>query len=426
MNCQKTSSDILEQLRQSQLLSSASGSVVKKVAQIVESTSLRAGETLFNKGEVGNAMYIITKGRVRVHDSDLTLNHLGASAVVGEMAALAEQEVRSASITADQDTSLLRLRRDALYELLSREPEVAKALIHVLCQREKSIIYDVTRRSREVRTLENELQIGRQIQAGFLPETLPQVPGWDIAAFFQAAREVGGDFYDAFFITERGEIALVVGDVCDKGVGAALFMTLFRSLVRASLISEDLVNTKNTGTDSGNNSYSGVRRGSSFLLQNAVTLVNNYVSRNHSKSSMFATLFLGLLNPATGELTFVNCGHEAPVILNNGEIKTRLNPTGPVVGMFTGASYGVERMYLEPNDFLFAFTDGVTEAVNLASEQFGEKRLLPVLAEPAESAEEMIAKVILNLVRFSQDVSQFDDITILVVKHIQNGVEDSL
>ena len=109
-----TSANVLDQLRQSQLLSSATDAVIRKVAEIVEPASLKAGETLFNKGDVGNAMYIITQGRVRVHDSDLTLTHLGASSVFGEMAALAEREVRSASITADLDTSLLRLRREAL------------------------------------------------------------------------------------------------------------------------------------------------------------------------------------------------------------------------------------------------------------------------------------------------------------------------
>lgn len=413
---------MLGELRQSQLLRSAPDVVVVKVAKIVKTTYIRAGETLFEKGECGNAMYIISEGRVRVHDSDLTLSYLGPGNVFGEMAALAENEVRSASITADEDTTLLRLEREALLGLLSREPDVAKAMIHVLCQREKTIIHDATRSSHKVRSLERELEIGRKIQAGFLPESLPQVAGLEIATHFQAAREVAGDFYDAFEIPDHGRVALIVGDVCGKGVGAALFMTLFRSLIRATLLSGDLVSWADAGEQAPGPARGSAPLESSQLLTSAVSLTNNYIARNHSRASMFASVFLGLLEPDTGRLAYINCGHEAPVIFSNGEIRQRLEPTGPVVGMFPGAGYGVEQAELDTGDSMIVFTDGVTEATNSDSEQFGEGRLLALLEKTEASTDNLLAEVIARLTEFTQGADQFDDITLLVVRHIHNGV----
>jgi sigma-B regulation protein RsbU (phosphoserine phosphatase) len=383
-----TSVKIFQDLRQSTLLESAPESVVNKLAEIVVTTSIKAGETLFEKGDRGDAMYIISDGQVRAHDGDLELSLLGKGQVFGEMATLAADEIRSTSITADEDTTLLRLDREALFGLLSSEPEVAKTLIHVLCQREKNFIQGVTRRSLEVRAFECELEIGRKIQAGFLPESLPQVPGWEIAAHFQAAQEVAGDFYDAF--SAEGNIALVIGDVCGKGIGAALFMTLFRSLIRATLISGDVMSWAKTDEDNLDRSFNIASPECRQTLRNAVSLTNNYISRTHAKDSMFASLFLGLLDPDTGSLRYVNGGHEPPVIFNRKGIKKCLEPTGPVVGIIPGASYGVEQAQLDPGDCLIAYSDGVTDAVNRNSDQFGEDRLLSLLGQEERSAQALL------------------------------------
>ncbi|MEE8513103.1 MAG: SpoIIE family protein phosphatase [Gammaproteobacteria bacterium] len=411
-----TSVKIFQDLRQSTLLESAPESVVNKLAEIVVTTSIKAGETLFEKGDRGDAMYIISNGQVRAHDGDLELSLLGKGQVFGEMATLAADEVRSASITADEDTTLLRLDREALFGLLSSEPEVAKTLIHVLCQREKNFIQGVTRRSLEVRAFECELEIGRKIQAGFLPESLPQVPGWEIAAHFQAAQEVAGDFYDAFSVSAQGNIALVIGDVCGKGIGAALFMTLFRSLIRATLICGDVMSWAKTDEDNLDRSFNIASPECRQTLRDAVSLTNNYISRTHAKDSMFASLFLGLLDPDTGSLRYVNGGHEAPVIFNRKGIKKRLEPTGPVVGIIPGASYGVEQAQLDPGDCLIAYSDGVTDAVNCNSDQFGEDRLLSLLGQEERSAQALLTDVISRLHEFADGAAQFDDITLLSVR----------
>ncbi len=154
------------------------------------------------------------------------------------------------------------------------------------------------------KALEREFEIGREIQAGFLPDTLPQPEGWEIAASLKSAREVTGDFYDVFELAE-GKLGLVIADVCDKGLGAALFMTLFRSLIRAVSNIDFFTNAEYAGTISP-----GMR------LKNAMSLTNNYIAETHGNTSMFCTIFFGILDTQTGVLTYINGGHLPPMVIN--------------------------------------------------------------------------------------------------------------
>ncbi len=147
------------------------------------------------------------------------------------------------------------------------------------------------------KSLERELEIGREIQQSFLPDELPQPAGWEIAATFQPARQVAGDFYDAFPLAGGSRIGLVVADVCDKGVGAALFMALFRSLLRAFA---------ERAFDGDAASANGPR------LLSTVVATNDYIARTHGRSNMFATAFVAVLDPGNGSVAWVNAGHEAP------------------------------------------------------------------------------------------------------------------
>ncbi|MCK4693194.1 MAG: response regulator, partial [Anaerolineales bacterium] len=145
-----------------------------------------------------------------------------------------------------------------------------------------------------LRGLERELEIGREIQAGFLPDEIPEINGWEIRPYFRAAREVAGDFYDVFHLPE-GKIGLMLGDVCDKGVGSALYMALFRSLLRAT----SNMNAFAGGLDINNSGYESVN-----LIKYAITLTNNYICSVH-QSAMFATLFFGVLDPLSGDLLYI-------------------------------------------------------------------------------------------------------------------------
>ena len=246
------------------------------------------------------------------------------------------------------------------------------------------------------KSLERELEIGREIQKSFLPEVLPQFPGWQIAARFAPARQVAGDFYDAFELRAPGQVGLIVSDVCDKGVGAALFMALFRSLLRAAATA-----------DSG-------ASGAAAMLSGVVSRTNDYIAVTHARAYMFATLFFGVLDTASGQLSYVNGGHEAPILFSTSGIRARLSPTGPAVGMIAGATFDVASERLAPGEGLLAFTDGVTDALG-ASGRYGEERLISLLGEPAGSAAGVLDSIEASVREHVSGAEPADDITMLAV-----------
>ena len=170
------------------------------------------------------------------------------------------------------------------------------------------------------RSLERELEIGHEIQKDFLPGAIPALPGWELAARFEPARQVAGDFYDAFPLP-GGLMMLVIADVCGKGVGAALYMALFRTLIRA-------VAVQAPGTPE-------------TALARAAKVTSDYIATTHERSSMFATAFLAVLEPDSGRLRYLNCGHEAPLVLAGGRVRTRLAPTGPALGLLPGLVFNL-------------------------------------------------------------------------------------
>lgn len=262
-------------------------------------------------------------------------------------------------------------------------------------------------REKELSKFERDIQIGRQMQADFLPAELPSVSNWEIAAFFQPAREVSGDFYDSFVLMDGARIALVIADVCDKGVGAALFMSLIRSLIRAFSEQHYELLSRDSLTDER----------SSLALQNAVLATNNYIANNHARMNMFATLFFGVLDPTTGSLIYVNGGHEAPVLIGSDGVKSRLKQTGPAVGMLPDMNFKVEKTSLHAGEMLFAYTDGVPEARSPEKGFFTEQRLLTLLGtQIGVTASTLLKFVEGNLLSHIAAAEQFDDITMLAVR----------
>jgi len=251
--------------------------------------------------------------------------------------------------------------------------------------------------------LEREFEIGREIQAGFLPESIPQPQGWEIAALLKSAREVAGDFYDVFELP-GGKIGLVVADVCDKGLGAALFMTLFRSLLRAAANIDFYAHNKPDEI-----------RSSKARLKNAVSLTNNYIAETHGQTGMFATVFFGILDLDTSTLTYINCGHLSPLLLDQHGVKRMLDPTGPALGAVSDAEHVVQQVHMNPGDLLFAYTDGLTEAENSAEQIFQLSSLFPLLAAP-EALAEVLRQALVRVEAHVSEVNQFDDITMLALR----------
>jgi len=255
--------------------------------------------------------------------------------------------------------------------------------------------------------LEHEFEVGREIQAGFLPDILPQPKGWEIAASLQPAREVAGDFYDVFKLPEK-RIGLVIADVCDKGLGAALFMTLFRSFLRA-------VSNINFYARAG----AGDGSSSAERLKNAISLTNNYIAETHGDTGMFATIFFGILDVRTGVLTYINGGHLPPMLINQQGVKEILTLTGPAVGGDPDAEYKLREVMMEPGDAFFAYTDGLTDTANPTGEVFSEKGLIPLFAGN-QSLAALLVQIQKQVETFSAGAAQIDDITMLAVKRKKN------
>ncbi len=376
--------------------------------------SFEAGQSVFNRGDAGTAIYVIESGGARVHDGDLVLNMLGEGDVFGEIAGLGGT-VRTASVTADEDLAVLRVESEALYSALQKRPEALRGLIQMLCEREGGMANRMTNRSRQLQAAQQEMEIGRRIQAGFLPDVLPEVPGYEVASHFQAARVVAGDFYDAFYIPSIDRLALVIGDVCDKGVGAALFMTLFRSLIRATAQSRTFV-TWAVDHNPGDSSTPEDQDNDALVhetLANTVALTNNYVATTHGKTSMFASVFVGLLDTKTGALDYVNAGHEEAYIVGATGVRLALPPTGPVLGIFAGANHTIATANIDHGETILLYTDGVPEATSQSGEQFSEQRVLSLLESWQGSADELLEMIVSSICEFTKGAGQHDDITML-------------
>jgi phosphoserine phosphatase RsbU/P len=250
------------------------------------------------------------------------------------------------------------------------------------------------------KALENDLEVGRRIQGSFLPQALPVNPGWELVAVFQPARQVSGDFYDAFPLVSGTHLGIVMADVCDKGVGAALFMALFRTLLRA--MSESNFPAQNATPSE-----------IAASLQKSIVQTNEYIARTHGNTNMFATIFFGVQNLENGVLHYINGGHEPPLLRRAAGTNEYLEPTGPIVGALPGMAFDVQSVTLQPGDSLLCYTDGVTEARNAAGDFFGEARLPGLVAASAQTSLDALMR---DLTTFIADTPQADDITLLALR----------
>jgi len=271
-----------------------------------------------------------------------------------------------------------------------------------------------------IKLIEFEMEKGQKIQRDFLPTTIPNLPDWNIAAAFFPAGQVSGDFYDVFKLTD-GNIGLVIADVCDKGVGSALYMALFRSLIRvfaeqaAYCDSAAVAHLKQPWET---NNPAPTAEDLQKIRLSAVPFTNNYIAQTHGEESMFATLFFGVLNPETGNLYYINGGHEPLYLINSEGVKQKIDPTGPAVGLWPDTIYDIGQIRMEPGDMLIGYTDGVTEARSPADEIFTRNRLRSLIEQPFTTAAEMLERVKANLFTFIDIAPRSDDVTMLAVERV--------
>jgi serine phosphatase RsbU (regulator of sigma subunit)/DNA-binding NarL/FixJ family response regulator len=239
-----------------------------------------------------------------------------------------------------------------------------------------------------------ELEMAGRIQAGILPEKPPALRGWDLAARLIPARETSGDYFD-FIPLEKDRLGIVIADVTDKGLGAAVIMALSNTLIRTYATRYPT------------------------LPAFAMSSVNERILSD-TRGGMFVTSFYGILEPETGRLRYVNAGHNPPFLLSRqkGKPVDRLFRTGMALGILKEASWQQKIVKLVPGDVLVLYTDGITESVNAQGEQFGEKRLLeairPAIGRPAEEIQQA---ALTALQRFTGGGPPQDDITLVVLAH---------
>jgi sigma-B regulation protein RsbU (phosphoserine phosphatase) len=250
---------------------------------------------------------------------------------------------------------------------------------------------------REMERKNTELAIAAEIQQSFLPKTIPQVEGYDIAAKSLMAKEVGGDFFDVIPLEvvplAPGKLGIMIADVSGKGVPAALFMALSRIVVRVNAMWH--------------------RNKPASAIRDANTVISN-----DSRSGMFVTLWYGVLDSVSRTFTFVNAGHNPPIHFRAADgTLSELMATGIAMGLLNDAEYTQDTVQMARGDLLVLYTDGITEAENAQLEMFGVPRLREViLASRALPAGDIIEEILRAVKAFTGDHPQSDDITLMVIR----------
>ena len=260
----------------------------------------------------------------------------------------------------------------------------------------------------QLESLKNDLAVARDLQQYILPQTFPPFPEAcdkiDIAASMKAAKNIGGDFYD-FFRLDSDRIALVIADVCGKGIPAALFMAVSRTPAALFMaVSRTVIRSKGTADASA-----------AECMQESNKLLSAY-----SVDAMFVTVFYAIYDLNTGLLTYSNAGHTYPYLIkSDGSTEQIPSTRSPLLGLFAAAQYKEDSIQLNHGDMLFMYTDGVSEAMNPDREELGNERLTGILTGCKDrNCQEVIDMVNRGITDFVRDAEQSDDITMLVVKRV--------
>lgn len=281
------------------------------------------------------------------------------------------------------------------YGLSLSSPVIMLVLLLMYC-----VLNVIQNRERSIS--DRELKMANTIQENMLPHVFPPFPErteFDLHASMNAAKEVGGDFYD-FYMPDDDRLVITIADVSGKGIPAALMMMVTKTLI------------KNRGLSDFNN------------CSKILSSVNNQLCEANDVD-MFVTVWIGVLNVSTGELRYANAGHEYPAIMRaGGKFELIKEHHSPPIGCMEGIPYKEKRLQLNPGDYIFVYTDGVTEANNTSKELFGETRMLEALDLPCNGDVSVLDQNVKDSIdKFAGGAEQFDDITMLCVKY--NGVQES-
>jgi serine phosphatase RsbU (regulator of sigma subunit)/anti-sigma regulatory factor (Ser/Thr protein kinase) len=364
--------------------------------------SISAVTTVLKPGDLNSEVLIVLDGRLKIYLNQPGTGdfiEIGAGGCVGEMSVIDNQPV-SAYAIAEEGTSLLLVDAASFLNDVMTIPKVSRNLMSALSERLRRSNEHVIKRVRkelEMEHVQRELQYARSIQKSLLPKEplFPDDSRLDCVGRMCAAREVGGDFYDVFSLDPQ-RIFFVIGDVCGKGLPAALFMVRALAALRAQ---------------------SGRNDRPADSTEQTTALLNQQLCA-HNDAKQFLTAFCGILDLETLTVHYVNAGHNAPLLaLGAGPFAYLAEPINPIVGMIEGIEYRAGEVKLTPQSVLLLYTDGVTEAEDNDVNMLGEERLLACLnAAPTRKAGDLVESVFAEVNAFAGDAPQSDDITVLALR----------
>ncbi len=350
----------------------------------------QAGEVIFKPHDPSNHIYIVVEGKLRFSMYGNDVDFFTTGDLFGEMGVV-ENRPRHGLVTAVTNCTLILISRSHFDTLIREQPDFATRVMAVISTR----LHRRTKIELKKRSLERELAIGHKMQLALLPQTTPQIPGWQFATHYRSAWQVGGDFYD-FIVRDDdpSKLCLVIADVTGKGVPAALLMAVARTLLRAE-----------------------TRKGQSAA--DVVQRVNEVIT-NDNRSPLFLSTLYAILNVESGLLQYASAGHDPPFRLRHDTKEIEVLPSsGFLLGAFSGVSFSQQEATLAVGDVLLLYTDGVTEARDKHGRFFGDARLREaILASADGSAEEIVSGVVTAVHNFIGSATQSDDLTMVVAKRL--------
>lgn len=377
---------------------------------------LRPGEILFHEGSRGEHFYILTHGELEIllgaeTEEELLLNTLGPGEYLGEMSLIIPGGERTATARASKETALLAMSRDEFNALIEHYPILSKSMVRVLSNRLDSTNFatfrDLTEKNRQLQKaydelkaaqeqliekerLERELKVAADIQFSILPDVLPAPPNFDFGASIYPARRVGGDFYDVIRIGEN-KLAVLIGDVADKGVPSAIFMARAHALIAAE---------------------ADFYKDPSDVLRK----VNAHIT-HLEKATQFVTVLYGVLNVETGEFHYARAGHEPPLmLLPDGSVERLPYETGMAVGLWEEIVLDEQTITLPKGTTLVLYTDGMTDCRNPEGQPFGLEGITRTLSIcPTSSAQTVCDYLLKTLMDYQGGSMQDDDVTLVAV-----------
>lgn len=390
--------------------------ILRRIQATAVRTRYPAGAVILNEGERGKAFHILLGGEVSVSQRNATdgrerlIAELGPGRFFGELSLL-DSAPHMATVRAASDVLSLVLNESDFNDLLRRHPEAAygilRQVVRTMRRQDQLAIADLQEKNValqeayaelqaaqaeliEKQRMEHEMALAADVQRSLLPATLPSIGAYDFAAYQQPARQVGGDMYDVVPLGD-GYAALLLADVADKGMHAALIMAVTRTLFRVSAHT----------THSPAVVLQAVHKG---LLDVA------------PQSDTFVTAFYGVLHAPTGVLTYARAAQERPYLARPGQPVVALPGDGRFLGMLTDLVLVEEQVTLKRGDRLLIFSDGVPDALNGAGETYGYERLQDVLGRlSALAADELVTAVVDDVSGWTAGAGAFDDLTLLVL-----------